>query len=190
MMTTAKGAIGAEVVGVGLLVLHYALRQSSVAEAPRRTACTAGDAHTARARFQEVCDSTWIAVPDTSWPTDAVADSVDDCIIASAYESMTAAERLAFMAEVIASGDQPAEPVIVRYGEQTAEALAAAEALSVARCRGAESSPPCASPPALRTKRPLTRCPRTTPLAANAPPVPPIVPPYAGQRSRLMRAAA
>jgi len=169
MITTAKAAIGAEVVGVGLLVLHYALRQSSVAKAPRRITCTAGecDAHIARTRFQHGCDSTWIAAPGTSWPADAVADSVDDCIIANAYESMTAAERFDFMVDVIASGDQPAQPMVVRCGEQAAAALAAA------RCRAVESPRLRVGrlPSKLRTTRPLIRCPRTTPLAPNAPPV-------------------
>jgi len=170
MITTAKAAAVAGVLVDGLRwLLAHDPRQNDGTAAPRSITYAAGecDAHTARRRFQQGCDSTWIAGPDTSWPADAVADSVDDSIIANDYAKMTADERFDFMVDVIASGDQPAEPMIVRYGEQAAEALAAA------RCRAVESPRPRVGrlPSTLRTTRPLTRCPRTTPLAPNAPPI-------------------
>ncbi len=170
MITTAKAAAVAGVLVDGLRwLLAHDPRQNDGAAAPRSITCAAGecDAHIARTRFQHGCESTWIAVSDTSWPADAVAESVDDSIVANAYGNMTADERFDFMVDVIASGDQLAQPMIVRYGEQAAEALAAD------RCRAVESPRPRVgrSSPTLRTTRPLTRCPRTTPLAPNAPPV-------------------
>jgi len=148
VIPAAKSAVAADVVGVGLLLIHYALHQLGAAGAPRSIACPTGDPH-------------------TSWPADAVANSVNACIIANAYEQMPADERLDLIVELMASSDEPAEPLIVRYSGQAVEALA------TARCRSVESPRPYVGrlSSTLRTTRPLTRCPRTTPLAANAPPI-------------------